>query len=184
MTNNHNKNKRRGKQAKVEQLFDTSAYLGSSDVMVREDPLQVLLTFEKYLLIKRRETGGYLLVPETSSSSSNGDENSDNEEGEVKNTHVAVFTAPDLANQFVDSHELGRDQIKTVSGERLFKMLNRAYDRIGGIVINAGHVLPSAINQEVTFTRDWVRALAELQEEMEQEGEDDENGENGGQEKK
>ncbi len=89
----------------------------------------------------------------------------------VKNTHVAVFTAPDFAYEFVDAHGIDREQIKVVRGDRLFKMLNQVYDRIGGIVVNAGNLLPNAINQEVAFTRDFVRSVAEAQEEEEEDEE-------------
>lgn len=144
--------------------FDNSAFI-KEDKELCDDPIQVLLDHDRWFILKK-PNGAWILIPGV------GDSVSD---AVPRNSHIPIFTAPDFAYQFADDNDIDHSCIKTISGGKLFQILDRANERVEGIAINPGNREPYAINQEISFTREFIRAVAVIDaaEEDEEEGEEE-----------
>jgi hypothetical protein len=131
--------------------FDNSVFI-KEDKVLCDDPIQVLLDHDRWFILKKPNRA-WILIPGLGASVS---------DVEPRNNHIPIFTAPDFAYQFADDNDIDHSCVRTISGSKLFQILDHANERVEGIVVNPGNRAPYAINQEISFTREFIRAVAEI----------------------
>jgi hypothetical protein len=130
--------------------YDNSTYIEDEDTV--EEPIHLLYNHPKYFVIANESKTGWMTT--------------NNEyDPNPSNLYVPVFTGPDLAFDYADSREIPHSRVKTVSGQKLFNVLNDKYDKIEGVFFNIGNKQSFAVNYELALSRDFVRdAVAVVQE--------------------